>query len=235
MILIVRYMLLIPIGYALGYIIYTTMQDGLGAETYATIGDNVRIIGMSLIAMAVTFAFMRLEKDHHIHLPKALLVTLMLFVITALVIGDGFGQYERFWWWDDLLHTVSGIITGIVGFLLVYFFNARYNMNLSPLFVAVFAFAFAVTMGVLWEITEFTIDLLFGADMQRWNLPPTAVLIGSDFQGSGLRDTMSDLIVACVGALGSSTLAYFAYKNDRRKVLGLMRRTFPRLARKNKQ
>jgi hypothetical protein len=228
-ILIVRYMLLLPIIYSIGIIVYKLMQSGFDTTTYGQIGENIRIIGVSLIAMAVTFAFMRLEKHHHVHLPRALLATIMLFVVTALVIGDGFGQYERFWWWDDMLHSLSGVITGLLGFLLVYFFNARYNMNISPLFVAVFAFAFAITMGVLWEIVEFSFDVMFMSDMQRWNLPASTVLIGKDYQGSGLRDTMSDLIVAGVGALFASIIAYFSYKNERRKVLRVMRRTFPRL------
>jgi hypothetical protein len=225
-------MLLIPILYALGYIVYILISGGINGTTSGQVGDNLRIIVTSLVAMAVTFAFMRLEKSRHVHLPKALLLAIMLFVVTSLVIGDGFGQYDRFWWWDDLLHTISGIMTGLLGYLLVYFFNARYQMKISPLFVALFAFSFAITMGVVWEIVEFTIDASFGAHMQRWNLPADAVLIGRDYQGSGLRDTMSDLIVACVGAAGASIFAYISYKHDRSKVLHVMRRTFPRLASK---
>lgn len=225
-------MLLIPILYALGYIGYAVLKHGFTPETYGVMGDNARIIGTSLIAMGVTFALMRLEKDHHIHLPKALLVSIMLFVVATLVIGDAFGQYEHFWWWDDVFHTLSGVITALTGYLLVYFFNARYNMNINPLFVAVFAFSFAVTMGVVWEIVEFNVDMLFGAHMQRWNLPPDSVLIGKSYQGSGLRDTMSDLIVACIGAFFASTATYLSYKNEKRQALGIMRRTFPHLTRK---
>ncbi len=66
-------------------------------------------------------------------------------------------------------------------------------MDVSPLLVAVFAFTFAITMGVLWEIFEFAIDWVFGTTMQSWDLPHDTTLIGRAFQGSGLRDTMSDL------------------------------------------
>lgn len=228
----VRYMLLIPILIALGYIAYVGLSTGFTQANSTVVGNNIRIIAMSLIAMAVTFGFSRLEKRLDIHLPKALLLTIMLFVVATIVIGDAYGQYERFWWWDDVLHSLSGIITALVGFLLVYFFNARYNMRLSPTFVATFAFTFAITMGVVWEIVEFTFDVLFHTDMQRWDLPAKAMLIGKPYQGSGLRDTMSDLIVACIGALIASTVAYFSYKNERRRVLGVMRRTFPGLASK---
>ena len=163
--------------------------------------------------------------------PKALIISLIIFVLFALVAGEVFKAYETFWWWDDMLHTASGVLVGLVGFLAVYFFNARYNMHISPLFVAVFAFTFAITVGVFWEIVEFTLDATFGLDMQRWNLPANAMLIGRDYQGSGLRDTMSDLIVAGIGALFSATFAHYAYKHEKPTSLGVMRRLFGRFRR----
>ena len=158
--------------------------------------------------------------------PKALLISLGAFVLFAVVAGEVFNAYETFWWWDDMLHTVAGVIAGLVGFLAVYFFNARYNMHISPLFVAVFAFTFAITAGTLWEVFEFTMDALFGLDMQRWNLPANAMLIGRDYQGSGLRDSMSDLIVAGIGSLFAAIFANYAYKHEKPTALGVMRRTF---------
>lgn len=230
----VRYMLLVPILWGLGFILFTLLTKQQDDVAYRAIDWNLHIIAMSLIAMMVTFAFARLEKRHDVHLPRALLLTIMLFVVASIVLGDAYGNYGRFWWWDDVLHALSGIITGLVGFLLVYFFNARYNMHISPRFVAVFAFSFAITLGVIWEIIEFSIDVMFGTEMQRWNMSASEVLIGKEYQGSGLRDTMSDLIVAGVGALVASVFSYMAYKNDRKRVLYVMRRTFPRLARKRK-
>lgn len=166
--------------------------------------------------------------------PKVLLSVLMLFVLFTLVAGEVFGAYEKFWWWDDMLHTVSGVIVGLVGFLMVYFFNARYNMHISPLFVAVFAFTFAITIGVFWEIFEFTMDAFFGFYMQRWNLPVDAMLIGREYQGTGLRDTMSDLIVAGIGSFAAAIMAHYAYKHEKPTALGIMRRTVGRFRRKKK-
>ena len=159
--------------------------------------------------------------------PNILLGIMILFVFASLVAGEIFNAYEHFWWWDDMLHTASGVILGVVGFLAVYFLNARYHMMISPLFVAVFAFTFAVTMGVIWEVIEFSADVLFHTNMQRWNLPSDATLIGRPYQGVGLRDTMSDLIVASIGSLFSSVFAYFAFKHKKRSVLAVMRHTFP--------
>lgn len=231
----VRYMLLIPILFAVGFIVYTYFDVGLKTDSYSVIGNNIRIIGLSLLAMAVTFGLSRLERRHNVHFPRELLVAIMLFVVAALVVGDAYGQYDRFWWWDDMLHSLSGVIMALVGFLLVYFFNARYNMNISPVFVAMFAFTFAITMGVMWEIIEFAIDYGFPSNMQGWKQAGGAVLMGRDYQGNGLRDTMSDLIVAWVGAMFASAFAYYAYKNERQTALGVMRRIFPRLAKQKKR
>jgi len=100
-------------------------------------------------------------------------------------------------------------------------------MDVSPLLVAVFAFTFAITMGVLWEIFEFAIDWVFGTTMQSWDLPHDTTLIGRAFQGSGLRDTMSDLIIDSIGALSTSIICYFLYKEEKKKTLALMHEIFP--------
>ena len=63
-------------------------------------------------------------------------------------------------------------------------------MNLSPIFVIIVAFCFALTMGVFWEIFEFGADRLSGFNMQKFRMP------GQD----GLVDTMEDLIVDAIGA-----------------------------------
>lgn len=157
--------------------------------------------------------------------PNILIGVLIAFVLASVVAGEFFNAYEHFWWWDDMLHTIAGVIIGIIGFLAVYFLNSRYKMTISPLFVAVFAFSFAITLSVVWEIIEFTIDVIFRTPMQRWNLPVDAQLIGREYQGVGLRDTMSDLIVGGIGSLISSVFAYFAYKHRKPTVLSVMRHT----------
>lgn len=163
-----------------------------------------------------------------------LLFVLALFVLAALVLGEVFNIYESVWWWDDMLHGISGIIVGLVGLLAIYFFNQRHTMAISPAFVAVFVFCFAVSIGALWEIFEFTMDFLFHMSMQKWNMPPDTIVIGNEYQGRGLRDSMSDLIVATLGAGLAAIFSYFAYKQKRPVVLGVMRRTFPWIHRTRK-
>lgn len=166
--------------------------------------------------------------------PYILIGVIVAFVFAALVAGELWGAYGKFWWWDDVLHTLSGVILGFIGFVLVYFFNARYQMNINPLFVAAFAFSFAVTMAVVWEVFEFAGDALFHSQMQHWADPASVPMIGQAYQGSGLRDTMSDLIVASIGALFTSAFIYLGYKHEKSTALRLMRRNVRFARRKDK-
>lgn len=159
--------------------------------------------------------------------PYLLLGTFLLFALAAIVAGEMFGVYKAIWWWDDMLHCLAGAIFGITGFLVVYFLNGRYSMAISPVFIAVFAFTFAVTVGVLWEIFEFTVDFFFHTALQQWNLPVNSILMGRSYQGTGLRDTMSDLIVTWIGASIVSVFTYLIYKHKPVVALTAMRQTFP--------
>lgn len=179
-------------------------------------------------------AHRNLESGYLRNAQNILLTILAMFVLAALVLGEWLHMYDAVWWWDDMLHGLSGIILGLLGLLAIYFFNARYNMALNPAFVAVFVFSFAITLGVVWEIYEFLVDVNFDTAMQQWNMPPNAVVVGRDFQGMGLRDTMSDLIVASVGATFAAVFSYFAYRYEQPTVLEVMRRIFPKKNRRKR-
>ena len=68
-----------------------------------------------------------------------------------------------------MLHTINGFLCAAVGFALVDLFNRdeRFTFKLSPLFLAVVAFCFSMTIGVLWEFFEFSSDHFFATDMQK--------------------------------------------------------------------
>ncbi len=129
-----------------------------------------------------------------VRIPPEFELLAVVFVYASLFLGEVHGFYARYWWWDILLHTGSGLVLGIFGFLLVYVMNEKSDVHLSmkPAFVALFAFMFALGMGCLWEILEFSIDQTFGTTMQK----------------SGLVDTMSDLIVDGIGAAVIAILGY---------------------------
>ncbi len=127
-----------------------------------------------------------------VEIPSEIQIVAVLFIFATLFLGEVRDWYQRFWWWDAALHTSSGLLLGMLGFMLVYILNEDRNVDLHmrPGFVALFAFFFAVALGGIWEIFEFAMDRWFGTDMQ----PATAT------DPSGLTDTIQDLIVDTVGA-----------------------------------
>lgn len=152
---------------------------------------NITIIFWAIVTFALTFLHDYFEKIKKIHIPDILESIIIIFIYAGIFLSARFNLYDDVFWWDVVLHTASGVILGFIGFLAIYKINSKHSMNVSPLLVAVFAFTFAVTMDVMFEIYEFTMDVIFGTDMQSWNLPETTIELGRSFQGIGLRDTMS--------------------------------------------
>lgn len=148
--------------------------------------------------MAVTLLPDVLGRRIRVYIPPEFQLLAVVFVFAALFLGEIQSYYVRFWWWDIALHTSSGLLMGILGFLLIYVLNENehIDIHMRPRFMALFAFLFAVTVGTLWEIFEFTMDQVIGTNMQK-------TMLGDP---SGLTDTMWDMIVNALGALTISAL-----------------------------
>ncbi|NNE39067.1 MAG: hypothetical protein HKN08_12235 [Gammaproteobacteria bacterium] len=153
-----------------------------------------------LIIMFITFLPITLGKRFDIRIPHEFELLAIVFLYASLFLGEVHNYYDVYWWWDVVLHAGSGLLLGIIGFLLVYVLNEKddINLELTAGFMGLFAFVFAVALGALWEIFEFTMDTLFGMNMQKTMFNDT----------SGLTDTMLDLIVDAVGAAIISILGY---------------------------
>lgn len=119
-------------------------------------------LALSILALALTFLPGILERNLKVALPTELEIVVVLFLYASVFLGEVHGYYTRYWWWDVLLHTSSGVILGVLGFILVYVLNAERSvkLDLSPGFMALFAFVFAVAAGAVWEIFEFSMDVL---------------------------------------------------------------------------
>lgn len=154
----------------------------------------VAIMSVILIPLVLGYRF-------QLQIPSEFQILAVVFIFATLFLGEIRSYYERVWWWDIALHTTSGLLLGILGFLLVYVLNEneRADLHMRPRFVALFAFIFAIAVGALWEIFEFAMDQLFGTNMQK-------PMLGDP---SGLTDTMWDLIVDTFGALIISVIGWW--------------------------
>lgn len=173
--------------------------------------QNWMAIYVCFATFVLTFLPRIIEKKYKILLPGEFQIIMVLFIYAGLFLGGVSGYYERFWWWDSLLHVISGIVLGFVGFLIIYTFYKSKKLNTSPFLGLLFSFSFAMTLGAVWEIFEFGMDSVFDLDMQRArNLED---IYGYCDTRLGVIDTMVDLILDAIGAIIASLSGYFYLKN----------------------
>lgn len=158
-----------------------------------------------------------LYKKFHVTIPSNTIIAYLIFLYAAIVLGEVRSFYYRFEHWDTVLHAFSAGMLGSLGFDVVNFLNKSdtVKLQLSPFFVALFAFCFAISIGVLWEIYEFSFDGILGLNMQKFRLEDGTDLIGR----LALQDTMDDLIIDCIGALVTSIIGYFGILHYKKKEL----------------
>ena len=128
--------------------------------------ENVFLCLLTLVLFLLPTIF---ERRLKIDLPDTLEIVIMLFIFAAEILGEIRAFYTTFQGWDSMLHTINDLLCAAIGFCLVDMFdrNERFSLTLSPVFMAIVAFCFSMTIGVLWEFFECVMDQLFLLDMQK--------------------------------------------------------------------
>ena len=128
--------------------------------------ESVFLCVLSLILLIMPSI---LQRRLDITLPSAMEVIILLFIFAAEILGELASFYVRVPNWDTMLHTVNGFLCAAIGFALVDMLNRneRFSFELSPVYLAIVAFCFSMTVGVLWEFFEFAADRFIGLDMQK--------------------------------------------------------------------
>lgn len=128
--------------------------------------NNVFLCLLTLVLFTIPYFVDRVFK---ITLPNALEIIIFLFIFSAEILGELQNFYGIFKHWDTILHTMNGFLCAAVGFSLIDILNRsdKFHIQLSPLFVALVAFCFSMTIGVLWEFFEFGADTFLQTDMQK--------------------------------------------------------------------
>lgn len=201
--------------------------------------ENVFLCILTLILLIVP-SFIQINLK--IEIPTGLEISMLVFIFAAEILGEIQAYYIRFPFWDTVLHTINGFLMAAIGFALVDILNRseKITFRLSPVYLAIVAFCFSMTIGVMWEFFEFSMDMFFGLDMQKDTivhsihsvmLDPAGgnVPVGIDniqdvtvngeslglggYLDIGLIDTMKDLLVNFVGAVVFSVIGYFYVKH----------------------
>ncbi|MGE4443573.1 MAG: hypothetical protein AB7E37_01100 [Candidatus Altimarinota bacterium] len=175
------------------------------AILWAIYEANWAILFVVLLTLGLTYIHL-IFKRYNIIIPQIFQFVIIFFIYASLFLGDINEFYYIFPWWDIVLHSFAGLALGFIGFLIPYIFYKTREFKAPPLMIVIFGFCFAVTLGTLWEITEFMMDSMFTLDMQKArNL---GIMDGTFDSRLGVKDTMNDLILDSLGALIASVFGY---------------------------
>lgn len=207
------------------------------------LGGNYENLFICILVLILFLLPSFFQRKLQIELPSTLEIIIICFIFAAEILGELQNYFVQYPNWDTMLHTLSGFLLAAVGFSMVDILNRNKpeSFNLSPLFLALVAFCFSMTAGVLWEFFEFLMDRVFLLDMQKDTIVHTISSVALDaskqnipiviknitdvtvngqslglggYLDIGLYDTMEDLFVNFIGAVVFSTIGYFYVRNQ---------------------
>lgn len=153
--------------------------------------NNAMLCLLSLILFVAPFF---VEKKFNIELPNTLEIMILLFIFSAEILGEINNFYGAIPYWDTILHTLNGFLAAGVGFALFDLLNNNVeSINLSPLFLAIVAFCFSMTIGVLWEFIEFGADKYFKTDMQKDRIVSSISSVELNEEGKNIPVKVNDI------------------------------------------
>ncbi|MDO8480227.1 MAG: hypothetical protein Q7S65_00260 [Nanoarchaeota archaeon] len=182
------------------------------AAAGAIINAEWMVLFVISIAVGLTFLPKLIESRYRIDIPEEFEILITVFVYASLFLGEVHSYYTVFWWWDIVLHGASGLALALTGFLILFMLYETKKIKASPRGIAFFSFCFALAVGALWEIAEFTVDATIGTSLKGYPMQPS------------LLDTMRDLIVDAVGALIVSVFGYFYLRGKKYLFNGMVKR-----------
>ncbi len=189
--------------------IITTPEEIVDPNIQARVkSDYVLMLIQCMLGVVVMMIPSIIERKWSIYIPNNIQIMYFIFLYCAIYLGEVKDFYYLVPHWDTVLHAFSGAMLGLLGFALVSFLNNAKHVKfvLSPFFVSLFAFCFALSAGAIWEIYEFTFDSLLSLNMQKFALSDGTPLVGQE----ALADTMKDIIVDAISALAVSVFGYFS-------------------------
>lgn len=175
------------------YIIWVLL---IGAAALAIYEQQWDALFVTVLTFALTFAPLLFQRFYNVKIPVFFTSAIIVFTYSTLFLGEIGNFYERLWWWDIFMHAGAAIGFGLIGFIIIFMLFRGNKYAAPPIALAWFAFCFAMTLGVIWEIFEFGMDSLFDLNMQK----------------SGLADTMYDLMVDTLGAFLGAMAGFFYLK-----------------------
>ena len=170
--------------------------------------DSLFYAFQMLMGILILFVPKIVGKVFKLKVPSILENMYLIFILFAVFIGTGMGFYSKVFIWDKILHFSSAMLLVALGYAIIGLLikdKEKFSEATNPLLITLFAFFFAMTMGVVWEFYEFTFDGLLNLNMQRF-----AGKVGRE----ALLDTMEDLFINTAGAICYSLYSHYQLKTN---------------------
>jgi hypothetical protein len=166
---------------------------------------TVKLAASALVVLLLPFVFKFIADRKKILLPSYFRLFSVLFIFSALFLGEINNFYDKYWWYDLLLHGTFGIFIVITFIHMVQGTIAKEKKVTDRRFVfavCFFAFCFSMALGTLWELFEFGSDYIFRAGMVK----------------GGIEDSMTDLLIKAVCSAVTVFIYYLRNRNDLSKL-----------------
>lgn len=155
---------------------------------------NYEGVMLCLLSLALFLLPSFVMQRFRVQIPPLFEGLIYIFIFASEILGELDHYFVRVPGWDTMLHTVNGFLCAAVGFSLVYLLNRHSrDIRLSPLYLALVAFCFSMTIGVLWEFFECAMDQFFREDMQKDFILRAFTSVTLDPDGAGNKVRIADV------------------------------------------
>lgn len=161
--------------------------------------DNILLLLSFIPVILIPRIFNFIFKKSKIKIEDDVEFVYLIFLVLAFLFGSIMGRYSKIYWYDSFTHLLSGIFTAFMAPIILKWLN-RYDKK-DIVFNVIYIILVTLSVAVLWECVEFTIDKVLGMDTQK-------VLT------TGVNDTMKDMICALIGSILYSI--YYLYNLNKK-------------------
>lgn len=204
-------------------VMYFVSETNKGLETTV---NQILMSVLALLCFGIPIFFKRKLK---VYIPPLFLIVIYLFIYAHFILGEIFRVYDKSMIFDKILHTTGGVVIAGIGVSVVFALTRMESgkVKLSPFFVVLFSFCFALAIEYLWELFEYSVDRLTDANMQRWKdsivgYDEAGNAVHSLAYGNGLSDSMGDMFVNVLGALAVCVATYLVMIKKPQWMSGLL-------------
>ena len=176
------------------YVILRALVIAVGVISF--VAGNYQNFFLCILSLILFLLPAFVQTNFGIELPETLEIIVLLFVFAAEILGEISGFYMKISFWDTMLHTTTGFLAAAIGFALLDILNRneRFKFQISPVYMAIVAFCFSMTVGAVWELFEFSMDFFFGLDMQKDMIISSVNSVSLDLTKSNEVISVTDIV-----------------------------------------